>query len=120
MDKSKRIIWDNEYNFPERLTEECRENFMKMRGSYSRTPNEYQESRKNNWFPKNGTKVYLRNKEWEQREADYFYKWNNIAFAYDWKDIYHVSSGWTLFWPQHDLSEVWDYQSVFLIDKFES
>jgi len=111
---------ENNFHFPERLTQDHRNNFMEMRWIFRRTIKDYHDCRINNWFPENWTKVYLTDKLWEKRKADYFYKRNNIAYAYDGKDVYHVTSWWTFLWKKNDLSWIKDYEWVFLIDRFES
>lgn len=110
----------DKYAFPKRVTEDMKRNFFNMRWSFNRTHKDYEENRINNWFPKNWTFVYLKSEETgEKREAEYYFKRNNIAWAYDWKDVYTVSSGGTLFWERTNFSDAGDLETCFLIRKFK-
>lgn len=112
--------WEQIYNFPLRVTADMKKAFFSMWWSFNRWFNDYEKNRLSNWFPKNWTKIYLRSeKTGEERKAEYFFKRNNIAWAFDWLNVYHISTWWMLFDTKQDLREAKDYEIVFLIINFK-
>ena len=108
------------YGFPLWVTDDMKKWFFNMWWVFGRWIDDYNKNRLSNRFPKNWTKIYLRSeKTWEEREAEYFFKRNNIARAFDGLNVYNISTWWTLFGTKQDLRDAKDFELMFLITDFK-
>lgn len=80
------------YNFPKWVTDDMKENFFEMWNCFGRTKKDYDAAFKNNKSPENGSTQTMREVSIKENfvTGEYFYKWNNLGWIYDGKEVWLV------------------------------